>query len=237
MTTILESVCADAWTPMAERRLGEWRLRAAGGYTGRANSALAVGDPGMRVPAALAEITRFSHLHRIPPKAQVVVGSAVEDVFSSAGWRVDMDHPKGAESAVLVADLAPGGGTAVHRKPPVGWMECAVGDQPNRTHRHVLTSGPELGFAAAESGGDLVGVARGCVVRGWLHVSVLAVADEHRRRGLGRSLMAGLNTWAAGLGARGQVLQVAVDNARALALYSSMGFRESHRYRYWVPGA
>ena len=42
----LENVCADAWPARVDRPLGAWRLRAAGGFTGRANAALAVGDPG-----------------------------------------------------------------------------------------------------------------------------------------------------------------------------------------------
>ena len=49
----LENVCADAWPARVDRPLGAWRLRAAGGFTGRANAALAVGDPGIPVPAAL----------------------------------------------------------------------------------------------------------------------------------------------------------------------------------------
>lgn len=41
----LEEVAALGWRGTEEEQLGGWRLRAAGGFTGRANSALAVGDP------------------------------------------------------------------------------------------------------------------------------------------------------------------------------------------------
>lgn len=56
----LEDVAADGWRPLELDWLGRrghgWRLRAAEGFTGRANSVLAVGDPGSSledaVPAA-----------------------------------------------------------------------------------------------------------------------------------------------------------------------------------------
>lgn len=44
-----------------------------------------------------------------------------------------------------------------------------------------------------------------------------------------------LYDWAGTHGADRCVLQVSVTNDRALALYAGLGFREHHRYRYWVP--
>src|SRR6478609_11725567 len=41
----------DTWRPRESEQLGEWRLRAHGGVTHRPNSALAVGDPGLSLPA------------------------------------------------------------------------------------------------------------------------------------------------------------------------------------------
>ena len=42
----LERAAALHWQAPETERLGEWRLRAADGFTGRANSALPLGDPG-----------------------------------------------------------------------------------------------------------------------------------------------------------------------------------------------
>ncbi|MGQ0842463.1 GNAT family N-acetyltransferase [Actinokineospora sp.] len=227
----MEEVCADAWPPLVEHRLGQWRLRAAGGYTGRANSALAVGDPGLAVPSALAVLTEFAEAHGIRPYAQVVVGSAVEADLADAGWAVNLAHPKGAESAVLTSALTvPTDGAEVAGEPPDGWLELAVGGTPSAAQRHVLTSGPRVGYAGAYRDGALVGVARGCMVAEWLHVSVVEVVPEARGRGVARSLLAGLDRWAA---TRRRVLQVAVRNVAALALYRGLGYTESHRYRYW----
>ncbi|GAA4414395.1 GNAT family N-acetyltransferase [Actinokineospora soli] len=226
----LETVCADAWPALVRRDLGDWRMRAAGGYTGRANSTLAVGDPGVPLDEALRAATAFAHEHGIRPSLQVVSGSAVERDLLAHGWRVNTEHPKGAETHVMAGPTKPVPGD-VRDTPPDGWLETAVGGVPTDAQRHVLTSGPRVGFATAWAGGEIAGVARGCVVGEHLHVAVLEVRPEHRRRGHARALLAALDHWA---GTPHRVLQVATDNAGAVALYRGEGFTESHRYRYWV---
>jgi hypothetical protein len=42
----LERLMVDGWRPLELEQLGDWLLRASGGFTRRANSALALGDPG-----------------------------------------------------------------------------------------------------------------------------------------------------------------------------------------------
>ncbi len=41
----LERLAARTWRGLEEERYGEWLLRAGGGFTGRANSVLVLGDP------------------------------------------------------------------------------------------------------------------------------------------------------------------------------------------------
>ncbi|WP_285505852.1 GNAT family N-acetyltransferase [Actinokineospora sp. NBRC 105648] len=178
----------------------------------------------------------FARRHEIRPYAQVVVGSPWESVLSQAGWSVNLAHPKGAESAVLSAPLsADGCGATVYDNPPPGWLEVAVRGPVSENQRQILTGGPKVGFASIACGGEIAGVARGCVVGTWLHIAVLEVRQEYRRRGLGRQLLSDLDTWAAQEGATDRVLQVSVDNEVALGIYQDLGYAESHRYRYWAP--
>ena len=81
--------------------LGEWTLRAGGGFTRRANSCHAVGDPGMPVQQAAEQIIRFALAHDISPLAQVIEGSPEEHALRRLGW-VSTDQP----TAVLVSRLA-----------------------------------------------------------------------------------------------------------------------------------
>ena len=53
-----------------------------------------------------------------------------------------------------------------------------------------------------------------CSTDGWLGVTAVTVAEEHRRQGLATAVMAALQGWAAGRGAASVYLQVVGSNAR-----------------------
>ena len=101
----LEHLCADAWPALVDRPLGDWRLRAAGGFTGRANAALAVGDSGRRVDVALGIVRDFAAEQGIPALVHVPLGSPWDRSVTGAGWRLATEHAAGPVSAVLVAPL------------------------------------------------------------------------------------------------------------------------------------
>lgn len=61
------------------------------------------------------------------------------------------------------------------------------------------------------------------------HLLRIAVAPEHRRRGLARVLVQAVLARAAELGCTHVDLEVAADNAPALALYHALGFVEVGR--------
>lgn len=64
-------------------------------------------------------------------------------------------------------------------------------------------------------------------------IEALAVAENARRAGHGRSLTGSMLRWAKTRGARTAWLQVTANNEAALKLYESFGFKEAYRYRYW----
>ncbi|GAB3583930.1 GNAT family N-acetyltransferase [Amycolatopsis endophytica] len=233
----LELRCADAWPAVTEDKIGDWRLRAAGGFTGRANSALAVGDPGVPVEHALRDVCDFAHAQGIPPVVQVVDGSENERAIGSAGWVPNSAHAAGHVVSVLTGPLGEGAeGISVLATPTAGWWELTVGrSAPTEAERHVLTTG-EIGYVTADVMGVTAGAVRAAVVGDVLHIARLAVRPEYRRRGLASALMAACGPWAAERGATRCALQVAVDNDGALAFYDRLGFTGHHRYRYWVPG-
>lgn len=59
----------------------------------------------------------------------------------------------------------------------------------------------------------------------WGHIITVDVDPNHRRAGFGRSLMLAAEAHYAALGAPGLRLEVAVNNAPALAFYAGLGFR------------
>jgi ribosomal protein S18 acetylase RimI-like enzyme len=236
----VEQRCADAWPALVEERLGDWRLRAAAGFTGRANSTLTCGDPGVPVPEALDRTITFAKANGIGPTAHVVRDSRHEKAVEAAGWVVDDAHPGGAESGVLVGPLAGFhgrrvAGVSVPDVPSPGWWELVARKTPTEAERHVLSSGSAVGFGEISRDGEVVAAVRGAVVGDLLHIARLAVRPEHRRGGLARGLLIGLAAWGVKRGATRCALQVAEQNTPAWRLYTELGCAEHHRYRYWVP--
>jgi ribosomal protein S18 acetylase RimI-like enzyme len=170
----------------------------------------------------------------------VVIGAPAEAGVEAAGWRVDLDHPGGAESLVMTGRLTgfatPKSADAEVSDAPVPeWWELAAQPDPTPAQRHVLASGEQVGFGTVTGSGRVLAAVRGAVVGDLLHVARLAVRPEARGLGLARRLMGGLATWGLDRGATTCALQVAEHNKPAITLYESLGCVEHHRYRYWVP--
>jgi N-acetylglutamate synthase len=62
----LERTAAGHWRGTEEEWLGAWLLRAADGFTGRANSALPLGDPGVPLDEALDYVTGWYRARGLP---------------------------------------------------------------------------------------------------------------------------------------------------------------------------
>ncbi|WP_162907351.1 GNAT family N-acetyltransferase, partial [Allorhizocola rhizosphaerae] len=80
----------------------------------------------------------------------------------------------------------------------------------------------------------LLAMARGTVTRGWLGLHHVETAAAARRRGLARAAVGALARWGEAHGARHAYLQVQDDNAGAIALYESLGFKTQHSYARYV---
>ncbi|MET9325421.1 GNAT family N-acetyltransferase [Tsukamurella sp. NPDC003166] len=68
----------------------------------------------------------------------------------------------------------------------------------------------------------------------WGRLGSMAVAPEHRRRGLASRLVRALRAEAGRAGADKVFLEVTHANAGAQALYRGLGFAPHHSYRYWT---
>jgi ribosomal protein S18 acetylase RimI-like enzyme len=233
----LERLAARTWRGLEEQRYGDWLLRAAGGFTGRANSVLVVGEPPVPLPGAVAEVTAWYAERGLPPRAQVPTpgGEAADAAFDAAGWERSEDNLvlvaplAGRDEASVRVDLAP--------VPDDAWLTGYRyrGTPLPPIAREVLVNADDPVFASVRCSpapAPLAAVARGVVVEGWLVVTAVTVDEDHRRRGFATAVMATLSAWARERGAHSCVLQVASSNSGALALYERLGFTEHHRYHY-----
>ena len=106
----MQRICWAGWPAREHERLGDWALRAHGGITGRANSAMAVGDPGTAVEDALARTSRWYADRALPPLLQLPLADPANHAMAAAGW--DRLHV----TVVQVAPVAPS--SPRHRRRP-----------------------------------------------------------------------------------------------------------------------
>jgi ribosomal protein S18 acetylase RimI-like enzyme len=232
----LEEAAARTWRGLDEERHGDWLLRAGAGFSGRANSVLVVGDPPEPLPDAVSTVSRWYAARGLVPRAQLPgPPGAADAAFAAAGW------VRGEDVLVLTAPLtswpAPDVAVQLSPAPDDAWLagyRYRGAPLPPQA-RSVLTRAECPVFASvrpAPEPAPPAAVARGAVADGWLVISAVTVAEEFRRRGLARAVMAALAAAGRERGAHSCLLQVSDDNAPALALYARMGFTEHHRYHY-----
>jgi N-acetylglutamate synthase len=234
----LERHSVRGWLAVAEP-LGAWTLRAAGGFTGRANSCHAVGDPGVPVSDAADRVVDFARQHGIAPMAQVITGSAEEQALRALGW-TDTYVPVHVLAARL-ADLLPPGsapaGVRVTEDLDLAWLDAYQQSRPNDADpdlvRRILDGNPPRAFGAA--GEPIIAIARGHLSGDWLGVVSVWTRPDRRRQGWATKLTTGLGHWAARRGARYAYLQVDVANRVALTTYRRQGFTRHHGHLYLAP--
>ena len=238
----LERLMVGGWRPLEVELLGDWLLRASGGFTRRANSALPVGDPGRPVPAALEGVENWYAVRGLPPRVQLTIDgseAALVEAMAARGWHPEIGvHVMTAELApVLRAFRGVDDGVLVDETPDDDWLalyRSESGPLPDVGPRELLTNSSTAGFASVRDGDACVAIARATVDGRWAGLFAVEVTPAHRRRGLGRSVSVGALRWAAQRGARRGYLQVAHGNAAAIALYTKLGFTVHHDYVHYV---
>lgn len=231
----LEHVAAAGWPAVETEPLGDWLLRAAGGFTGRANSALAIGDPGVPFATAADRVRAWYAARGLPGRAAVVLPSPEDDAFAALGWTPQDAVLVQAADVASVLDALPPSPVPVDvlAEPSDAWLaRYTARGRVTADGRRVLTGGESVGFAQICDGPALLAIGRGVVVADWLGVSAIEVDPAVRGRGYGKAVTRALLEWGAAGGARRAYLQVQAHNAPARALYASLGFRTHHRYRY-----
>jgi N-acetylglutamate synthase len=234
----LELAADEAWPAPDTGRLGDWRLRSAQGWTGRANSALPVGDPDRPLEAAIDAVVAWyaergrPALINTPLPLAAPVGVALDD----RGWTArPLTLVQSGSLAGLLAVPEPAGPPVeLTRRPSQAWLAIAATRKRSLPDAAlaVLRGPREVRFAEAYDGGELVAIGRGAVVDGGrrLHLGLLEVVPARRRRGLARRVTAALGRWGATLGASEAFLQVEEHNTAAVALYGSLGLVTHHSY-------
>ncbi len=236
----LARVAARGWQPVERELLGEWELRAASGFTRRANSVLPLGDPGLPLDEALAYVRDWYAARGLPAYAQLATGGEGTQELLCAelerrGWTREVTAELWTGALAPVADREIPGGIVLARAADDGWLGRYQRKGVSEVALKVLASGPSVWFATVPGAAGEPPAAIGrCVVDGrWAGFAAVEVAPGSRRRGLASAVMAALARQALDEGASAAWLQVETDNAGARALYAGMGFGTHHTYHHY----
>ncbi|WP_149547479.1 GNAT family N-acetyltransferase [Streptomyces marokkonensis] len=236
----LARISARAWRPVESERLGEWELRAADGFTRRANSALPLGDPGVPLDEALTAVRGWYAARGLPAYVQTATGAegAQEPLCAELerrGWVREVTAELWVGPLAPVAD--PGGepsGVVLSREADKAWLSRYRRKGVSEAALRVLHSGPSVWFATVPGGPGAPAAIGRCVVDGrWAGFAAVEVDPARRRRGLATAVMAALARRALDEGASAAWLQVEDGNAGARALYDRMGFAAHHAYHHY----
>jgi len=245
----LEHAAAAGWRACEQERLGGWLLRAAGGFTGRANSALAAGDPGMPLSAAAQEVCSWYAARDLPPVIAVPYppglpsASRLDRELAELGWtvRADAATVMTADAEVVAEQAGMAGGATVEldAAPDTEWLARYHyrGQQLPPVAVKLLTSAPWQAFGSVRSGGETIAIGRVAHAGDWAGLTAIEVDPRFRRQGLATVVTRALSAAAAGRGASKIYLQVTDGNAGARELYRRLGFTDHHGYHYRVAPA
>ncbi|MGL5928247.1 MAG: GNAT family N-acetyltransferase, partial [Dermatophilaceae bacterium] len=246
----LQGAMVGAWPARDTEALGDWLLRATGGFTHRANSVMTAGDPGRRLADAVDEVERWYGARSLVPML-TVAGEVGHDLGgSSLGIEL---HRRGytprqptltlTAPAAHVAVAPSRGALSVTTTTELtaAWLAAYGAYRPidEEAARGILTGSPEQVFATVADDGQVVGVGRLGISAGWGGIAAMWVHPRARGRGIGGGMLAELAGEARRRGIRPLHLQVDADNAPALALYTRSGFEPHHHYTTFtapVPG-
>ncbi len=216
----LEHAAALAWPGTEQHWHRGWLLRAGGGHTSRANSAVP-----LHFSSAIADIEPIVDWY----------GERELDPWLALPDRLLAVRAAGVKhTRVMVRDLDPTPSTvsaALRDRPDAAWLSGYQRNVPEEVLTAVVDG--EVVFATVAG----VAGARGALTvapdgTAWLGISAVHVAEGHHRAGHGRAVCEALQVWGADRGARRAYVQVLEDNDAAIALYAALGFGLHHHLRY-----
>jgi ribosomal protein S18 acetylase RimI-like enzyme len=234
----IELLAHRTWPCAKTAQVGEWVLRAAGGFTRRANSCLPLGDPGLPLGEAVDRVESWYRSESVEPCFKILPGTAPELdlLLQDRGWSVatpsrTLSRPLRDVPESIPPELS---ASAI---PDADWLRTvslwdSESPEKARLHAELALRIPSAGFLRWTVPAGLVAVGLVALEGSESFLYDVVVHPEVRGKGIGRAFCQAAISWAAACGTGRMALQVLESNVAARALYASLGFLETHAYHY-----
>lgn len=227
----------NAWPAPGTLLIGDWVVRFASGYSGRANSASPL-KPGAELDeTTLALIEELYRGDGLPPCIRLtpLAGAATAAAVIARGYRVrDASFGMIAGTDAFEPKIDPD--VQLEARAGEDWIAGVAAHQTG-AKRHIgnLSAIVErirlpAAFATLLIAGEPVAYGMAVSERGMAEIGSIVVDPAHRGHGFGRAIVGGLMSWANAMANEQAYLQVDQTNAVAIGLYRSLGFRQLYGY-------
>lgn len=227
----------NAWPAPATLLIGDWVVRFANGYSGRANSASPIAAGAEMDDDMLALIEELYRADGLQPSIRLtpLVGAQTRERVLARGFRVkDASFGLIAPLAGIAPTIEPD--IEIESAPSADWIAGVAANQSGiKTHAGNLAAIVEkvrlpAAFATLLVAGEPIAYGMSVAERGMAEIGAIVVDPGHRGQGFGRRIVSGLMAWAGAMQAHSAYLQVDQTNATAIALYERLGYRRLYAY-------
>ncbi len=241
-----EELSMNAWPALQTLLYDGWILRFANGYTKRANSINPLYFSTAHIEEKIRTCEQFyrrQNLDVVFKMTSSVYPPHLDEILLKRGYR--LDSPTSVQRLELAqVDKHSTGISTLTETPADDWFGnfCRLSEIDNRhqpTLRQMLGRLiPQGGFISmpcrAGHSGQVVACGMGVVQAGFIGLFDIVTDVNFRKQGYGRQLVLDLLAWGKEQGAHTAYLQVMLNNAPALRLYSKLGFKEIYQYWYRI---
>lgn len=237
----VDKIAAWAWPAFVVADVDGWLWRYSGGGSKRANSVLAMGWRGHDVERSVELVEKLYDERSAPPQFNVSDVSDPPNLDRILEARGYIAHEPVTTLAKAVDRKAKKPADVLEEAmPSEGWMETytsviSASRKPQAPKLVARVPEPRAFFSCVRDG-RVVSAGLGVAKDGFAVVECMATKADARRSGGARSILAGIEAWAARQGARTLFLQAVTANAPAIALYTAAGYRRVMQNHYRVLG-
>ncbi|GGE36738.1 putative N-acetyltransferase YobR [Pullulanibacillus camelliae] len=242
MIQFIEALSLNAWQSLQTLVYDGWLIRLSNGFTKRANSIQPLYGSSEDLREKLCYVEALYREKRLPTVFKMTETASpghLDRQLGESGYRIV--DPTSVQTLDLVNVMAP----VIHT---VKWddhfsdewlQQVCTFNQQDEDSLEIMKNMlsliiPKACFMSLYHGKTAVACGLGVLERGYLGIFDIITDRYYRRKGFAEQLILNLLKWGKANGAETAYLQVLLDNAPALRLYSKLGFKEGYQYWYRV---